>query len=160
MAKNEMTVIDKETGEILQGKEFAISEQAASGVMIGGVAYKVKQLVNVPTLKQESGETVCFRIDMPIYESESTKEEIVERNGQKVVETKITVVRVARVTELGSGQLMEYVCNAITADNLETAYPDHGYVGKCFAVQKLGLVAGKRYKDVKIIEIEPADVAA
>lgn len=156
MAKNEVTVIDSETGEVLEGKAHVISERAASGVMIGGVAYDVVQLVNVPTLKHESGETVCFRIEMPIYSSENTVTEDVNipGEGKRTIE-RVNIVKVARVTELSSGQLMEYVCNAITADNLETAYPNDTYVGKSFAVQKLGTVAGKRYKEVKIIEIQP-----
>lgn len=155
--RNTAEVIDQDTGEVLTGKDVAISKQAAAAVMINGAKFNVKRLVNVPTLKHESGETVCFRIDQPLYESESIQEQEVIVDGVKRMVTKINTVTVARVMELSSGQPHEYVCNAITADNLRSAYPDDSYVGKYFAVRKGNVVAGKRYKEVDIVEIEPAE---
>ncbi len=138
MAKSE---IETEGGEILTSQEVALAEKAASGVMVGGMKFKVKELVNVPTLKHDSETTVAFTVLAPIFENKGEND---------------NMVSVVRVKELSSGQTFEYVCNAITQDSLRSAYPNDGYVGKSFAIKKLGTVQGKRYKDVQIVEIEPA----
>lgn len=146
-------VMDEGTGEVFSSKEVAKVAAAASGVMVGGVAYKVVEQVNVPTLKHDSNETVCFTILAPIFVSSSPAQpEAFNADGS----VKMNDVSVARVRELTNGQVFEYVCNAITADSLKGAYPNDTYVGKSFAIKKLGVVAGKRYKDVQIIEIAPS----
>lgn len=154
--ENENEHIDPDTGEVLTSKEVTISQQAASGVVIGGTAYKVLKRVNLPTLKHESGETVCVRIDDPIRLEKNIVKETVKVNGTDTDIEREVYLNVVRVTELSSGQPFEYVCNAMTADNLRGAYPENGYVGHSFAIQKLGTVAGKRYKETNVLEIGPA----
>lgn len=146
--------VDPDTGEILTVKAITVSQQAAGGVVINGQTFNLVKRVNLPTLKQDSGEVVVFRIDAPIRQEKSERETEVTVAGVKTKATEETTINVVRVTEATSGQPFEYVCNAMTADNLRSAYPDHDYVGKCFAVQKLGVVAGKRYKETNVIEIE------
>lgn len=151
---------DPDTGEILTTKAITVSEKAAGGVIVNGQQFNMVKRVNLPTLKQESGEVVVFRIDARIREEVNYKETEVVMNGEKVKATQENIINVVRVTEASSGQPFEYVCNAMTADNLRSAYPDHTYIGHCFAVQKLGTVAGKRYKETNVIEIEaPAGLA-
>lgn len=147
------TVYDAETGEVLESKEVVVSTKGTSAVMIGGKRYEVAKQVNVPTLKQDSGETVVFRIDQPIRQEINIQKKEVTIDGiKRLIEEEVTI-NVVRVSEISSGQPFEYVCNAMTADNLRNAYPEHGYVGRVFAVQKLGVVAGKRYKETKVVEL-------
>ena len=127
-----------------------------STVLAGDTHFKVKQQVNVPVLKHESGNTVVVRIEQPIRKEISRKEdEVTTSDGEVIKGIKETDISVVRVTELTSGLLFNLVLNAITASELDRAYPDNSYVGKSFAIRKLGVVAGKRYKDVQIVEIEP-----
>lgn len=153
---NEITRVDPDTGEVLTSKEVSISEKAASKVMIGGASYKIVKRVNLPTLKHESGETVCIRIDDPIRIETNTQRETVKVDGKDTEIVREVELSVVRVTELSSMQPFEYVCNAMTADNIHSAYPNDEYVGRSFAIQKLGTVAGKRYKETNVVEIEPA----
>lgn len=146
---------DAETGEVLETTAVVTTEKVASGVMIAGVKYEVAALVNVPTLSQADGTTVAFRMDAPIFITLNDKEidAIVEGVKTKIVQQ--VPINVARVTQLADGKPYEYVCNAMTADNLRNTYPDHTYVGRCFAVTKHGLVPGKQYKSTSVIEIRP-----
>lgn len=111
-------------------------------VQIGETTYEVVQQVNVPILKHDTDQVIGIKLEQPI------RHETSKRNDGSA-----GTIAVARVTELGSGQLFNLVLNAITASEFERAYPDNSYVGKCFAIKKLGVVAGKRYKDVQIVEI-------
>lgn len=145
--------VNPDTGEVLTTTAPAMRDKSTEVVMIDGKAHEVVKLVNLPTLKHESGKVVAFRVDAPIRIETSKREEEVTMDGVKKTVTIETPINVVRVTEWGSKQPFEYVCNAMTADNLRSAYPDHEYVGRIFAVQKLGLVAGKRYKETNIIEL-------
>lgn len=147
--------IDPDTGEVLQTKEIIAVERRMGPVEIRGQRFQPVRRVNVPTLKHDSGEVVAFRIDQPIRQEKSMRRVEVTVNGVKQQGEEEVTINIARVTEASSKQEFEYVCNAMTADNLRGAYPDDGYVGKWFAVQKLGVVAGKRYKETNVIEIEP-----
>jgi hypothetical protein len=155
MAKNEVTTIDAETGEVLESTAVVTTSKAASGVMIGGIKYEVAALVNVPTLKHESGQTLAFKVLQPIYDTENEITEEVEVEGRKVMATRRNTISVVRVEQLSDGKTYEYVCNAITADSFRTAYPEAGYIGRVFAVHKGNTVAGKRYKEVQILELKP-----
>lgn len=125
-------------------------------IQVGDKQMAVTNLVNLPTLKHETGEIVAIRIDAPIREEVSYKEEEVIVQGVKQVATRENIINVVRVTELSSGSPFEYVCNAMTADNLRSAYPENGYVGRSFAIAKGDTVQGKRYKATQIVEL--ADV--
>jgi hypothetical protein len=147
---------EPQDGEVLESRAVTIDRKGASGVMIAGVKYELERRVNVPTLKHDTGETVAFTIILPLETKKNTITEQAKVNGVMQDVERETEITVARIIEISSGQEMEYVCNAITADNLLAAYPEHTYVGKTFGIKKLGVVAGKRYKDVEIIEIKRA----
>lgn len=140
----------------LQSKSVTVTKDATKTVMVGGVEYKVDNLVNLPTLKHESGEVVAIRVDAPIREEINYITEEVVVNGEKVQATRENIINVVRVTDLESQQPFEYVCNAMTADNLRGAYPNNDYVGRSFAIRKGDTVPGKRYKAVDVVEISPA----
>lgn len=132
-------------------------------ISVGGQQYAVKQQVNVPVLKHETGQAVAVRIELPIRkEIQRRNEEVTLDSGEVVKGVKEGQISVVRVTELSSGHLFNLVLNSITASELERSYPENengvpGYVGKSFLIKKMGVVAGKRYKDVQIVEIEPTD---
>lgn len=154
MAKSQ--VIDNETGEVVEteGKALKVSEQATPAIMVNGMAIRVKKQVTLPTLKHDSGQTVLVRITDPFTSEASVEKKTVKINGVDTEVEEEKTIHIARVTELQSGENFTYVLNAITHDNIVGAYSDDSYVGKCFAIQKLGVVQGKRYKDVKVVEIE------
>ena len=139
----------------LESKTVAVREEDTKGVMIGGAKYAVVRAVNVPTLKQETNETVAVKIVQPLETKVNYTDEEAVIDGVKRTVKKETIITIARVLELNSGQEFEYVCNAMTADNLRSTYPNDDYVGRCFGIQKLGVVAGKRYKETKIWELQP-----
>lgn len=144
----------KEPGTgIVVSKEVAMTEHTTNSVMINGKEYVVAKRVNVPTLKHNDNEWISIRIDAPIrVEVNEINEEVVVA-GVKQIATREAEINVVRVTELYSGQEMEYVCNTMTADNFRSTYPDNGYVGRTFAVYKRGLAPGKRYKETEVVEI-------
>lgn len=158
-----------ETGndEVLTASVPAVREKGPTGLAIGNTTFKVKDLVTVPILKHNSGETIGVRIDQPIRRELTSREvEVATASGELVKGTQEGQIAVVRVTELGSMQAFNLVLNAITASELERRYntenangvPD--YVGRFFAIKKLGVVAGKRYKEVQIAEIEPTGTEA
>lgn len=155
---------DQNTAEAENGDLNALTVQSdrtgPKAVLIGDQQFKVKQQVNVPVLKHDTGVTVAVRIENPIRHEVSTREIEVDTPDGKVKGTQEGTISVVRVTELTSGLLFNLVLNAITASEFERAYPDNGYVGKMFAIKKMGVVAGKRYKDVQIVEIEANEASA
>jgi hypothetical protein len=136
-------------------KEVASYEASINDVTVAGVKVKVMEQVNVPTLKHDTGEVVMIRFDLPIKQSVQYQDKEVIIDGVKRMSKVENIINVARVTEFTSKQAFEYVCNAITADTLDSAYPNNSYVGQWFAIKKLGVVAGKRYKEVQIVRVEP-----
>lgn len=137
-------------------KAVTVVNENAKGVMVAGTEYKVIENVTVPILKHDSNEVVAVKIVQPIEEQDQFDTKIDDETGEVLSQKFKGKINVGRVIELGSGQLMQYVFNAISASEIKSAYPEHSYVGKSFAIKKLGVVAGKRYKEVQIIEIEAA----
>lgn len=137
-------------------KAVAVREERSGAVMVGGNTFAVVQQVTVPVLKHESGETIAVRLEQPIIEEDQIEYTTDPKTGEVTDQKYKGKINVGRVVELGSGQLFQYVFNAISASELRSAYPNNGYVGKSFLIKKLGVVAGKRYKEVQVIEIEAA----
>jgi hypothetical protein len=128
---------------------------AAGSVMIAGNEFEIAQQVTVPVLKHESGETIAVTLVAPILAEDQFDTKIDEETGEVLSQKFKGKINVGRVTELSTGQLFQYVFNAISASELRNAYPSDGYVGKSFLIKKLGVVAGRRYKDVQILELKP-----
>lgn len=145
------------SGENQVAKIVQDNRIVAGGVTIGDKTFGVVNQVNVPTLKHDTDEIVTIRIEARIVAEKKIEMAKVKVDGVlKEVEQEKTI-HVVRVTELSSGKPFNYVCNAMTVGNLNTSYPDDGYVGKSFAIHKLGRVQGKMYKEVSILEIAPID---
>jgi len=146
---------ETEKQDILEGHVPAVVRNAPNGIMIGGQVFETVKAVNLPTLKHDTGQSIAVRFDAQMRIvinkiTEKLKVDGVEREVEREVS-----MHVVRVTELSTQQPFEYVCNAMTAANIEGAYPNNDYVGRSFAIQKLGVVAGKRYKEVRVVEIQP-----
>ncbi len=127
--------------------------EAPSNVSIGGKVYEIANRVNLPTLTHKVGDTVAIRIDAPIRAEVNYKDEEVMVDGVKRTVTKENTINVVRVTEMNVNQPFEYVCNAMTADNLRSAYPNDSYVGKVFAILKKDRAPGKQYMETEIVEL-------
>jgi|SRR5579872_3233273 len=155
MVKETVERVDPDTGEVLEASLVKVENRGPTSVTIAGKTYDMVKRVNLPTLKHEENSVVAFTILDPIRQEVSLRRTMARVDGEmREVEEEVTI-NVVRVKEVTSGEDHEYVCNAMTADNLRSAYQGHTYVGRTFAVQKLGLVPGKRYKATNVIEIEP-----
>ena len=152
---------DPETGEVAGGAVVLRGTAGETVTLANGMKIKLARQVTVPTLKHESGETIVVTMESKFVSETTMEKKTVKVKGVDTEIEEEKTIHIARVIEVESGVLFSYVLNAITHDNIMNAYPDHSYVGKTFAIQKLGLVAGKRYKDVNVIEveIEPSDAA-
>lgn len=145
---------------VLYAKPGEVQAGAAQSVMVNGIAYKIARRVNVPILKFEDGETIAVRIDMPINEEPTIRDVVGTVDGVRKVMQEEGFINICRVTEMYSNEPFNVVLPVMAAGDLRNAYPNHAYVGKTFAMQKAGLVAGKRYKQVNVVEIEPATPSA
>ena len=129
-------------------------------VMPNGIKFKVAKAVSRPTLTHKPQTAAYLTILAPI-ETKLTKEkaEITEKDADgKPVKKIVDVdkeIRTVGVTNLEDGQEYNYVVNAVTDSELNTSYPENGYVGKSFAILKGGKREGKNFNDIFITEIEP-----
>lgn len=140
--------------DVVVSKAAEVVTEAPKNVSIGGVVYEIANRVNLPTLSQKVGETIAIRVDANIRQETSYKEEEVMVDGVKRTVTKENIINVVRVTEMNSLQPFEYVCNAMTADNLRSAYPEDTYVGRVFAILKKDRAPGKQYMETEIVELQ------
>ena len=110
--------------------------------------YEVKREVSVPTLTIKGDNVqLLIKIASAIVGKSSLK----TRAG---VTSEVTVYSM-KVIDMTDGLEKALVVPAVFRSELETSYPDGGYVGKCFAAEKLGKKAGKEYNDWSIKEIGP-----
>lgn len=145
------------TSEIAAAKPPALvaATDAEQFALVGGLKVKVKKEVTVPTLKQETGQTVFIQITDPIRQETTEEKKKVKVEGVDTEITEEKTINVVRVNDLrDNGRAKAYVLNAIAASELRDAYPNDGYVNLYFAITKGGTVAGKRYKDVTVVEID------
>jgi len=147
----------KETKDlsIITAKKADIDRSGIKTVSVAGLEFKVENLVNVPTLKHETGEAVAFTITQPINEQPTYRDMEAMIDGVKTTVKQEVVINVGRVRDLVTGEDFNYVYNAMSADNLRSAYPDNSYVGKHFAIYKGDRVPGKQYKETQVVEINP-----
>ncbi len=107
--------------------------------------FKLARRIVVPTMKVELDTEIFIRFEQKI----EARKKIEEENGQQVEKT----IEIARVTNLETGEICEIVAGTVLMSELSEAYPEHGYVNKCFRILKKN-VPGKRYKAYELDEIE------
>jgi len=145
-------------GQLVSKNAEAGDRTNVATVVVGNQEFAVAQQVNLPSLKHDSGETVTILILAAIVDETKTEKKVIKVKGVDTEVEEEKTLHIAKVGEITTGLDFTYVMNAITNDNLRRMYPNDGYVGRTFAIQKLGLVAGKRYKDVNILELTPTGV--
>lgn len=110
--------------------------------------YEVKREVSTPTLSIK-GDNIRLLVEFVSPIASKTTKKV--RNG---VEQDVTVYS-AKVIDMTDGIEKSLVISAVFRSELETSYPNGGYVGKCFAAEKLGKKEGRDYNVWSIKEIAP-----
>jgi hypothetical protein len=107
---------------------------------------KVVKSVTLPILKQADGVPYYVRVTGAIFLGKQLKGE-----GE---EAKQEPAHLMNITNLETGEDMQMIANTVMKSSLEEEYPENGYVGKCFQIERKAAGAGKRYKAYSIQEIE------
>jgi hypothetical protein len=114
--------------------------------------FKRKKLLNPPTLKFDEGVTQFVKITGPMH----LGKQMPAKEGEKPKEP----ATLAHCVNLADGGEVEMICNAVVESVLNEHYPNHAYVGKCFAITKGGRNPGKQYINFSVEEIEePTETA-
>ena len=113
----------------------------------GAFVPKVVRKVTMPTIKVAAGDTVWIKFLDAIQTKQ--KQEKNEKTGAMEEKT----IDVAHIVMLDSGEEGQIVVGDVLKKNLDENYPDAGYVGKGFQIEKKQ-VPGKRYMNYLIDEIE------
>lgn len=117
-----------------------------TGALLPGM--KVKRVITVPTLvmkKEGEGRFLKFNEAMHISK-------VPGKIGADGKQEKPATV--ALVTDVESGEQLNYMIPAVVIANLNEEYKKDSYVGLTFAIQNVGKREGKRYVDFKIAEVE------
>lgn len=142
------------------------ARDAASTLTIGGQSYAVKRQVTLPTLKQEDNAVAFVVLDKmytgrPIRPKDSAVAAMAPATLVKVrdLETKRPHIYVVPAV-LKSMWIDEYDGDRPAGyyDDKDPEYQGQNtYVGLAFAVQKLAKRAGKRHRDLEVVEIDIPD---
>jgi hypothetical protein len=114
-----------------------------------GFEFEVVNVVSVPTLKMTDGvaEFVCFDSAMIATPKKGKDGAALDEDGNPAS------ITTAKVVNLKTGEIMALVCGAGLKDNLKLAYPNDGYVGRCFRLVK-SVAPGKRWKAWDVREVK------
>lgn len=137
-----------------KGTAVAVKDSAKTGMVVGGVKFKLARQVTYPLLKHEEGQTVLIRPDAAFY---TGKKIVNKRDGSQDEKEPELVV----VTNAEDMRQYLYIVNAVLRDTWSSEYKDNSYVGRWFAIEKMEAPKGKRYKTLNILEVETdGEVAA
>lgn len=126
------------------------SDAAAPAIVIPGMGtFTVAKQVTLPTLKQNSGDQIVVQIVRAFYAENKSAEQTAKDGGS-------SEIWLTEVIDLTTGNRFKYVVNAILKNELETQYPEDGYVDRYFAIKKLEAKEGKRYKEMQVVELQKA----
>lgn len=116
--------------------------------------FKVKRQVILPSLSLQEGVARTLTI-LEAMRVSTVKAARPRAKGEKDdgPQKPATVCPVVDVT---TGENFTLIVPAVMEGNLRENYPDDGYVGKTFYVQKKPKRPGKRYFDLELSEVEPA----
>ena len=110
---------------------------------------KIVKNVTLPTLKKEDDVPMYITITSPIVLGKQMPDEKQKDGSMKTPDR----CHLSECINLETGEEMQVIHNAVMRSNLEESYKDASYVGKSFKIVQMK-VAGKRYKNFSIIEIE------
>jgi hypothetical protein len=130
----------------------ALRQEQRMLVKVGGQDFQNKGRVTLPILSHKFSDVrdVAVEFLTPFISEpsgrDSAEQDRVSEFGEDD-EGRQRVVRVARVIDMVTGETRRYVGNAIIVRELERL--EGGYVGRKFAIRKLGPKDGKRYNQVE-----------
>lgn len=108
---------------------------------------KIKRVITVPSLVMKTqNEGRFLRFDEKIHPSK-VPGKVVDGKQEKPA-------NVALVTDIATGEQLNFLVPAVVIANLNEEYPAGAYVGKIFAIQNVGKRENKRYTDFRIAECE------
>lgn len=142
MAAKKKTVA-KETSK--PGTEVSVVAPANLAEMIAP-GMKVKRQVILPTLSLQVNVPKTLIATAAMYVSTYT-----DPDPKKAKEKPATVLPVGDVE---TGEAMNLLVPAVMESALNESYPDQEYIGKVFMVCKMPKRPGKRYFDIKLVEVE------
>lgn len=102
--------------------------------------------VTVPTLKFPDGSRIAVKIISKIEKGKEMKE---GRGGKPKMEP----ADVAQVMRLSTGEVVQLIFGTVLKSEIEDAYPEHSYVGKCFVIEKHAKAVGKTYATYSVTEV-------
>lgn len=150
-AKNGKTVEANraETELSNDGETAIVLSTSQNTAVIGGALFKMKKRISLSLLKHPAGTSVFVKFETKFYESKKVKAE----PGK----AELPAATVANVIDLTTGEEMLYIISSVLGSTLREEYANDGYVGKCFAINKVAPDAskGKRYATFSVAEIEP-----
>lgn len=131
---------------------------------VGGInlpaGFKQKRQVILPTLNITVGEprTLTFLEAMRVSTMKQPEKNAraKPKKGAAAGESAAPMepATVCPVRDEGTGELFNMLVPAVLKGNLEESYPEQGYVGLTFYVDKLPKRPGKRYFDFRLVEVE------
>jgi len=129
------------------------ADATLAGATASGFKFTVSRNVTLPLWKWETGKQKVFRIETEIKIGNVTKPK-----GKGVEPTKVEMepAHVAEVTNLDTKTRCQMIFGKVLQSEIEKAYPEHSYVGKCFASIQSD-IPGKRYKGYTLDEIAAAE---
>ncbi len=137
-----------------EGNVTSISEQALSKlamqsveVKVGTTTFKAVKRVTVPTLGHDfaKGEKMVAVEFLTKFVGSPTK-----MLGARPDQMNYA----ARVIDLTTGEVCNYVGASVVLSEINQAYPDESYVGKKLVIEKIPGPSGKRYNRANIVEVE------
>jgi hypothetical protein len=125
-----------------------------ASIKIGDMVLVKKRSVTRPILQIGDKAAVYFRFDGEIHEAPLSEGQSPKKgpDGQVMRQPDI-----AHVLNLETGEESTIVCNSVLKSEIMGAYPDKGYIGKSFAVEKTGSkksANGTTYTTFGITEVE------
>jgi hypothetical protein len=128
--------------------------------------FEIVRHVTLPQIKlPDDGSALYLRFEKAIETArqlEAMKTRRSKNATTESTETPLPPPQVAEVTNLQTGELGQFIVNAVLESNLNESYPDEGYVKKCFSIKQLSLKKGRggySYKTFEILEIRLKEAA-
>lgn len=122
----------------------------------GAGKFKRLEAVSVPDFQFENDETeyVKFMTEFVQAKARENDQQPGQRGG-RVEAAPRTPPTKGRLVVLETGELVSAIIPAMLRNQLEEAYPDATYVGRCFEVTMYAPARGKQYKTCDVFEIDP-----
>ncbi len=136
----------KQEAEQPEANEGSLQTEDAKAPAGLPAKFKIKKRITVPHLKLTVDEPVYFQFTGKIYQGKA----IAPKPGKDAQPAPM----LARGIDLSSGEECEIILYAVVLAEMESEFPEHGYVGKSFELIKRRKVTGKDYSTFSIALLE------